>query len=453
MTINGKRSNVLGLQSSWLNEHPDVIASSNSKERTLEQALKIAAGHDEHKPNLELIANVKTVPKIKKLFEGEATYRCAYGGRGSGKSKGFALQAAIRGYLKKEKILCAREVQKTIQSSVMAEIVAAIEEYPFLNDFYEVGRSYIRGKNGTEFLFMGIAHNAKEIKSTQGITICWVEEAEATSEYSWRILIPTVRADNAEIWVTWNPESSDSEVHKMFIDNPPKNSKVVKVNWSDNPYFPKILEERRQHDLQGDRDLYDHVWEGECITKTEAQIFWDKCVIKDFEPSNLWQGPYYGLDFGFSNSPTAAVEVYIGDRQLWVRHESGGRKLELDDTAKKLITDMPGIEKHVIRADNARPESISHLSKKGLPRIIACEKGPGSVEDGITYIRNFDAINIHTECEELQKEARLYSYKIDKATGDVLPVIIKMYDNYWDATRYAIEPMIKSNYDDYSRYL
>ena len=444
---------MLGYQSSWLEDHPDAKADLAGKEQTLQEALNLAAGKNDHVPNMELVKSVKMVPKIKKLFEGEATYRCAYGGRGSGKSQNFGLEAALRGYIRKEKILCAREIQKTIEKSVMAQIVAAIEEYPFLASFYEVGRSYIRGKNGTEFLFMGIAHNVAEIKSTYGITICWVEEAEAVSEYSWRTLIPTIRTDDSEIWATWNPESSDSETHKMFIDNPPEGAKVIKVNWTDNPWFPKTLEARRQHDLKGDRDLYDHIWEGECITKTEAQIFWDKCNITDFEPHNLWQGPYYGLDFGFSNSPTAAVEVYIGDNQLWIRKEAGGRKLELDDTAKLMINKLPGIEKHVIRADNARPESISHLKRKGLPRIVACEKGPGSVEDGITYIRNFDSINIHTDCTELQKEARLYSYKVDRITGDVLPIIIKMYDNYWDSVRYGIEPMIKSNYNDYGKYL
>lgn len=437
----------------WLEDHPDFQTDPFSKDSIISDGLKIASGHSNHSPDLDLVEGVEMPPKIKELFKGSARYRCAHGGRGSGKSFNFALRLAVLGYLRKHKILCTREIQRTIDQSVMAQIMAAIENHPFLANFYEVGRSFIRGKNGTEFIFMGLRHNPEQIKSTHGVTICWVEEAEGVSAQSWNILTPTIREANSEIWVTWNPESSDSETYKRFIDNPPASAKVIEVNWSDNPWFPEVLENERQESMNGDPEVYQHVWEGKTITRTEAQIFGGKYEIRDFTPQKNWNGAYFGLDFGFSNDPTAGVKCWIGDGCLWIEYEAGGRKLELDNTAKLLIDQLPEIEKHTVRADNARPESISHLKRKGLPLITACKKGQGSVQDGIDFIRNFDKIIIHSRCVEMTKEARLYSYKTDRLTGDVLPIIIDAHNHYWDAVRYAIEPAIRNKSRNYGKIL
>lgn len=397
-------------------------------------------------------ARIELPPKLVDVFTGKARYRGAYGGRGSGKSFSFAKMLAVRGYAEPLRILCARELQGSIKDSVHSEIKNAIESTPWLYDAYDVGETYIRGANGTEFIFKGLRHNYREIKSLSGINIAWIEEAEAVSEMSWRTLVPTIREDESEIWLTWNPESLDSATHKRFITNSPRNSKIRKINYLDNPWFPKSLEDDRQEDFERDPDMYAHVWEGECITRTDAQILKDKWRVEEFEPHPLlWDGPYHGLDFGFSNDPTTGVKCWIHADNLYIEYDGGKVGLELDDTAEFLMKRIPGIEKHLIRAESARPESISYLKRHGLPRMESVKKGAGSIEDGIAHMRSYKSIIIHPRCEGTINEARLYSYKVDRVTGDILPIIIDANNHYMDSIRYALEPIMKSCKIDYSK--
>jgi phage terminase large subunit len=377
------------------------------------------------------------------VFSGPATYRGAYGGRGSGKSFSFALMAAVRGYAKPMRILCARELQNSIRDSVHNEVVSAIESRPWLRSHYDYGESYIRGRNGTEFIFKGIRHNYRDIKSTSKISLTWAEEAEAVSDSSWRVLIPTVlRMPGSELWITWNPESYDSSTHKRFIRNPPQGSRIVQLNYTDNPWFPEELEKLRQHDLRADPEYYNHIWLGECITRTDAQIFAGKWVVDDFTPQRHWAGPYFGCDFGFAHDPTALVKCWINDNRLYIEGESYVKGLELDKTKDRWEEDIPGCSQHIIRADSSRPESISHLKSKGIKKIIPVNKWKGSVEDGIAAIRAFDKVIIHSRCEATQREARLYSYKIDRISGDVLPIVVDANNHIFDGVRYALEPII-----------
>lgn len=389
-------------------------------------------------------ARIELPPKLIPVFQGEARYRGAYGGRGSGKSFSFALMAAVRGYAEPLRILCCRELQTSIKDSVHAELAAAIQSCDWLNDHYQIGESYIRGKNGTEFLFKGLRHNYQQIKSTSGINICWVEEAETVSEQSWKNLIPTIRAPGSEIWLTWNPEDEDSPTNRRFVIDPPPNSNIAKLNYCDNPWFPPELEQERLNDLKRDPAFYAHVWEGECVTRTDAQILAGKWRIADFEPGEGWDGPYYGLDFGFSVDPTAAVRCWSYDGCLWIDYEAGKVGLEIDDTPAYLRDRVPGIFEHTVRADSARPESISFLKRNGMTRIIGVRKGKGSVEDGIQHLRSYREIVIHPRCEEVARECRLYSYKVDRLSGDVLPVPVDANNHYIDALRYALEPLIGS---------
>ncbi|TQE93018.1 MAG: PBSX family phage terminase large subunit [Spiribacter salinus] len=391
-------------------------------------------------------AQIKLPPKLVPVFTNPARYRGAYGGRGSGKSFSFAKMLAVRGYAEPLRILCGREIQNSIKDSSQQEVIRAIESEPFLNAHYSYGESFIRGANGTEFLFKGLRHNYQQIKSTSGINICWVEEAEHVSEASWEVLIPTVREPGSEIWLTWNPESEDSATHRRFIKSPPSDSRIVKLNWRDNPWFPDELEYERQRDQERDPDRYQHIWEGETITRTEAQILGGKWAVREFEPDERkWDGPYYGLDFGFSNDPLAAVKCWVHDERLYIEHEAGKVNLELDDTPDYLRERVPGLVSDKVRADNARPECISHLKRHGMPGIQAAPKWQKSVEEGITFLRNFREIVIHPRCRQTQTECRLYSYKVDRLSGDVTSVIIDANNHFIDAIRYALSPIIKHN--------
>jgi len=171
--------------------------------------------------------------------------------------------------------------------------------------------------------------------------------------------------------------------------------------------------------------------------------------VAEFTPAADWDGPYFGIDWGFSQDPTAGVKCWIHDQRLYIEHEAGKVGLENDDIADYMIARLPGIESHAVRADSARPETISHVksdgrgTRKSLPRIVGVEKWKGSVEDGIAHLRSYREIVIHPRCTKTLHEARTYSYKVDRLTGDVLTDIVDKNNHYIDAIRYALGPLIK----------
>ena len=393
------------------------------------------------------VARIELPPKLLPVFapkRGELRYRGAYGGRGSGKSFTFAKMAAIWGVVEPLRILCTRELQVSIKESFHAELKSAINDTPWLASAYDVGVDYIRGKNGTEFIFRGLRHNIGAIKGLAQIDLCIVEEAEDIPEASWIDLEPTIRAPLSEIWVIWNPRTDGSPVDKRFVQKTPPRSAVVQMNYMDNPWFPMVLDEQRQHQrLIFDDATYAHIWEGAYLQRTDAQIFAGKFRVAEFETSADWDGPYCGLDFGFAQDPTAAVKAWVYDNTLYIEYEAGRTGLELDDTSSFVTQRIPDFADNAIRADSARPESISYLKRHGLPRMQGAEKGKGSVEDGVEFIKSFNEVVIHTRCTAVIEEFRKYSYKVDRLSGDVLPVIVDSWNHYIDALRYALEPIMK----------
>lgn len=390
---------------------------------------------------------IELPPKLLPVFapeRGALRYRGAYGGRGSGKSFNFAKMAAIWGACEPLRILCTRELQDSIKESFHAELKNAIASEPWLSSVYDVGVDYLRGKNGTEFMFKGLRHNISSIKSTAQIDLCIVEEAEDVPEASWRDLEPTIRAPRSEIWVLWNPRRDGSPVDQRFVKATPPRSRIVEMNYEDNPWFPDVLEEQRQHQQRTlDPETYAHIWRGQYLRIGKASVFSGKWRVDTFTPGANWNGPYYGLDFGFAADPSAGVKCWIHDNRLYVEYETGGPAIEIDALGPIVARDLPGSSEHEIRADNARPESISFLKRNGLPRIRPCEKGKGSVEDGISHIKSYDEVIIHPRCERTQEEFLLYSYKVDKLSGDILPVLVDANNHWIDSIRYALEPVMK----------
>lgn len=387
----------------------------------------------------------------EKLFK-PYRYKVLWGGRGSGKSYAVADVLLIKGASSPRRVLCAREFQNSLGDSVHHLLAQRIDALG-LNGFYEVQRETILGMNGTSFIFKGVRNNIQSIKSLSGITDLWLEEAQTVSKPSWDVLIPTIREAGSEIYVTFNPLHDTDPTYQMFIANEPDaDAYVQKVNWRDNPHWPAELETERARLMRNDPEMYQHVYEGECVSRTDAQIFANKYRISEFEPGADWDGPYFGLDFGFSQDPTAGVKLWIRGRTLYVERECGGIEIENDDMAALLIKELPEIEKHVVVADNARPELISHLKKRdpngnrpNLPKIEPCAKGKGSVEDGISFMKTFDEIVVHARCKETIKEFRMYSYKVDRLSGDVLTDIVDKWNHYMDAIRYALEKVRKKS--------
>ncbi|MEM9945314.1 MAG: PBSX family phage terminase large subunit [Cyanobacteria bacterium P01_D01_bin.36] len=372
-------------------------------------------------------------------------YKCLFGGRGSGKSFATADALLITGLARTCRVLCAREFQNSLSESVHQLLCDRIEALG-ISEYYQIYESKILGPNGTEFFFKGLRHNVRSLKSIPGITHVWIEEASSTSASSWKVLVPTIRDPGSEIWLTFNPDQKTDPVYQAFVEHPEQlagESYIQQVNWRDNPYFPEELELERQAMLASDPDLYQHVYEGQCWERSEAQVLIDKWGVEEFEPGDNWDGPYHGADWGFAADPTALVKVWVHENRLYVERESVAVRLELEHTADRWKIDVPGCDRYVIRADCARPESISHVSRSGIPRLIAAPKWQGSVEDGIAHLRSYDRIIIHPRCKTAINEARLWRYKVDPLTEDVLPVLVKSNDHIWDGVRYALSELIQ----------
>ncbi|HDX1106407.1 TPA: PBSX family phage terminase large subunit [Pasteurella multocida] len=393
---------------------------------------------------------IEIPPKLIPVFSGNYRYRGSYGGRGSAKTRTFAKMTAVVAYKRAMAgdsgvVLCGREFMNSLEDSSLEEVKQAIRSEPFLEAFFEIGEKYIRTKCGrVSYIFSGLRHNLDSIKSKARILLAWVDEAESVSEMAWSKLIPTVREHNSEIWLTWNPEKRDSATDKRFRQFPPENSAIVEMNYTDNPWFPDVLEQERLNDKKRlDDATYRWIWEGAYLEASEAQIFNGKYEELEFKPNQDFNGPYFGLDFGFAKDPTAAVKCWVFDNNLYIEYEAGKTGLELDHTAGFMKERVPDIEKYILRADSARPESISYLKRNGIPRIEGVKKWSGSVEDGIEHIKSYRKVYIHPRCKETLREFRLYSYKTDRLTGDVLPTVLDEHNHYIDAIRYALNPLMQ----------
>lgn len=381
--------------------------------------------------------------KFQFLFK-PARYKVGYGGRGSAKSWSFAKALILTSTEKKLRTLCTREIQNSLKESVHRLLTDKIEEMGLSHSF-KITENEILHKNGSDFIFAGLRSNPHKIKSTEGVDRAWVEEAEKVSNRSWELLIPTIRKPGSEIWVSFNPDEETDPAYQRFVVKSPDGSIVRRINWQDNPWFPENLRREMEYLYRVDAEAAAHVWGGECRKVSNAQVLRGKYVIEAFEPANdqTWSGPYHGSDWGFADDPTTCVKVWIRNKTLYIEYESWALHLGNDDIASRWRKDIPRVDSYKVRADNARPETVHHVSVKGGLNVVGAPKWPGSVEDGIQYLRSFEQIVIHPRCTHAEQEARLWRYKEDKITGDILPELVSGHDHIWDAVRYALQPAIK----------
>lgn len=386
-----------------------------------------------------------SVPEaFQELFK-PARYKTYYGGRGSAKSWSMAIALVVRMLQSPVRVLCTREFQNSIADSVHRLLSDTIERLGLLSAFV-ITRDSIKSKVGAQVLFKGLHHNIQEIKSTEGIDICWVEEAELVSDYSWDVLIPTIRNEGSEIWTSFNTRDETDPTYKRMVLNPPPGSVVRKVSFRDNPWFSKELRAEKDYCARVDADAYQWIWEGMPRQISDAQILRGKYKIEPFVPMvDVWDGPYYGADWGFSVDPSTLVKLWVWQRKLYIEAEVYGVGIEMDELPTR-FADIADAKLHTIRGDNARPETISYLRNHGYPNIVGVDKWPGSVEDGIAHLRGaYEEIIIHPRCKHVAEEARLWSYKVDRLSGDVLPVVKEGHDHCWDAVRYALQPLITNS--------
>lgn len=370
---------------------------------------------------------VQIPEKLGFLFEPHR-YKVTWGGRGAGKSWAYARAAIVHALRRRHRILCARELQKSIRESVHQLLRRQITSLGLDASFHVTNNSIRCITSGSEFIFSGLRSNASEIKSMEGVTIVWVEEAEAVSEQSWELLIPTIREDGAEIWVVFNPQEPTDATYRRFIENPPPNARVEKMLWRDNPWFPSTLRKEKDYDYANDPEAAEHVWGGVTRALNKAQVLNGKWIIEGFEPGPDWDGPFYGCDWGYAADPSALVRCWVYERRLYIEAEAYGVGVELEELPA-LFDTVPGASDHVIRADSARPDTISFMRRHGYPKIEAARKGPGSVEDGVAHLRKYEKIVIHPSCTHAKNEARLWSWKVDRLSGDVLPILIDKHNH------------------------
>ena len=215
---------------------------------------------------------VELPKKLQFLFQPHR-YKVARGGRGSAKSWTFARTLLIKGVKTPLRVLCAREVQMSIKQSVHKLLSDQITLMG-LDGFYRVLDSRIVGENGTEFAFTGLSSlTADTIKSFEGYDVCWVEEGQVISKRSWDILIPTIRKDGSEIWISYNPDLESDETHQRFSVHPPPDCINVEINWRDNPWFSDVLNKERLYCKENNPDDYEHIWEGKCRSAVDGAIY------------------------------------------------------------------------------------------------------------------------------------------------------------------------------------
>lgn len=387
-------------------------------------------------------------PQWAEKFLHPARYKGLKGGRGSGKSHTFAENLIEDSIMHpNEAYVCIREVQKSLKFSAKRLLESKIRKFNAA-DLFHITDKEIRRKGGDGIIiFQGMQdHTADSIKSLEGFRIAWCEEAQNLSSRSLKLLRPTMRGTasgmDSEMWFSWNPDQPTDPVDAFFAANPPDGI-CEHVNFDRNPLFPDNLRLEMEYDRRVDPESYAHIWLGGYNNKSHTQVLHGKWCVDEFEPMFDWDGPYFGADWGFSVDPTTLLKMWIYEKKLFIEHELYKVGLELSDTGAAFKT-IEGADKHVIRADSARPETINHVRKEGL-NIVGAKKGAGSVEDGVAFLRSFEKIVIHPRCKHAETEARLWSYKTDRLTGDIKPDIIDAHNHIWDAARYGLEPLIKQS--------
>ena len=367
--------------------------------------------------------------KLIPVFQGEARYRGAYGGRGSAKTRTFALMTAVNGYRwgmagNTGQILCGREFMNSLDDSSLEEVKAAIRSVPWLEAYYELGEKYIKSKDGRiSYVFAGLRRSLDSLKSKAKLILAWIDEAETVSETAWRKLIPTVREHNSEIWVTWNPESKESATHKRFRLDPPDNSKIVEMNWQDNPWFPDVLEQERIQDKNKRPDIYDHVWEGDFLVHAEGAYYatemreakdQGRIDVVNYEPAS---GVVTAWDLGVGDSTAIWFAQFIGPEvRIIDYYESSG--VGLDHYARVLQEKGYAYKEHILPHDvrvkelgsgKSRLETLDNLGVR--PVTIAPQL---MVDDGIQAVRSmlkncwFDAEKCERGVDALRQYHREY---------------------------------------------
>lgn len=398
-------------------------------------------------PDLESKSLPEILPhyteKESQLFN-KGRFKAMYGGRAGRKSHTIAeyiLARMIRDL--SLQVVVVRKYRSSVTYSAQLLLKKKISAMGW-DRYFEVMDKVIRRRDGTGFItYIGMQdHNATSIKSFEDFGLAWVEEATEIDQYSLDLLIPTLRTPGAELIFSWNPDQPTDPVDAKFRVDAPENAIVIPVSFKDNKFLSDESRQDERDMLSRDPEKHAWVWLGEYNVHSNAIIFAGKWRVDEVDVTG-WDGPYYGLDFGFVIDPTAASRNWRSPdgKQIYIEAESYRYGLQIDHIATRLKEDLPGIEQFVIRADSSEQDTIDYLRRHGLPRIVPVEKGKGSVETGVKWLKNHEII-VHPDCTHFQEELKRYRLKTNKA-GDVLDEIVDKDNHLLDNARYSFRPLIK----------
>jgi len=392
-----------------------------------------------------------------------ARYKGAHGGRGSAKSWFFASLLIARCIRQPGlRAVCVREVQKSLDQSVKRLLEDTIVRLG-VGHLFRVLNTHIETPGGGTIIFQGMQnHTAASIKSLEGYDVAWVEEAQALSQHSLDLLRPTIRKEGSEIWFSWNPRAPTDPVDS-FLRGPslPPGAVVIKTSFEDNHWLPAELKRELEWDQTNNPQRYAHVWGGEYLRRSEAAVFRNWRTAEFETPADARF--YFGADWGFSVDPAVMVRAFMDGRKLYIDREQyaigcevdylpalfgGAQDQELARLNRDAWESMPqqyrswtgidGARLWPCIADSARPETIDYLRRHGFPRMEPAKKGAGSVEEGIEFLRSYEIV-VHPRCRHTIDELTCYSYKTDRLTDEVLPVLEDKKNHVIDALRYAVE--------------
>jgi phage terminase large subunit len=371
--------------------------------------------------------------EYKALFNNDWREAAIYGGRFSLKSHTVARYLLIKARQGKIRVGCFREFQNSIAESSHQLLADLIKQYK-LTDFEVTNNGIINRITGSDFIFKGLWHNEQSIKSIEGIDIAWVEEAQTITKGSIEVLTPTVRKKGSRIIYTYNRLLEDDPVHQRLVIEGRPNTLIINVNYDiaiKYGMMPEVIKQEMEDDKLRRPSLFKHKWLGE-PSSTERKIYKDWQIIDEIPHEAKLER--YGLDYGYSNDPTAIVAVYkYNGGYIWdeIVYKKGLSNKQIAD----VLLNLP---EALVVPDSAEPKSNDELIAYGIS-VLPAQKGKGSVNQGIQVVQA-QRISVTRRSQNIVKEYQNYLWEVDK-NDKVINTPEGGFEHSLDAGRYAMETL------------
>lgn len=373
--------------------------------------------------------------ELERLLDRDWREAAIYGGRNSLKSHTVARVLLIRARTEKTRVLCCREMQNSIADSSHQLLSDLIAKYK-LTDFKITKNSIVNTINGSDFLFKGLYLNEQSVKSTEGIDIAWVEEAQSVTEKSIETLTPTVRKKGSQIIYTYNRLEEEDAVHKRLVIEGRPNTLVINVNYDvalKYGWMEDVLRIEMEDDKERRPDLFKHKWLGEPLELLESRVYrgWEVLDEVPFE-ARLER---YGLDFGWNPDPSSLVAIY---------HYNGGYILDeihtqLEWPNREIAETIKNLPTALTIADSNENKSIADIKLYGI-NIRPCKKAPDSLRHGVSQVQDLK-ISVTRTSENLLKGYRSWLRAVDK-DGKIIAGKFEHEPDPLAAARYALETLV-----------